>query len=431
MASQSNRRSPVSGFVFHLHPRKVAAETTRLTLSFGLGGMAATLFVLLAVSGVLQLFSYSADSSAAYQSIIDMYAPGSPAGLVRNLHYWSGNLLVIVTFLHLLRVYLTGGLGMGRRLNWLVGLSLFLLILFTNFTGYLLPWDQLAFWAVTIFTNMVGYLPLFGDQLGELLRGSTEVGPATLANFFAIHVGLIPPLIVLLLIYHFWLIRKAGGLVRDSSGEKPPLMVDTVPTLVAKEAAVGFGLCGLIFVFSALVDAPLADIANPGQSPNPAKAAWYFMGLQELLLHFHPVLVICVIPLLMLGLLTLLPFVKDGVLPPGTWCGSRRGRVLATFSGAAGLVAVFLLVIIDDLFLASSSNASSSTATIVWFSRGLAPLAGLAVIYTVLYRVLRAQNFARSETIMSLVLISFGMVVGLTSIGIWFRGPGMALVFPI
>ena len=137
MASQSNRRSPISGFLFHLHPRKVAAETTRFTLSFGLGGMAATLFVLLTLSGVLQLFSYSADSSAAYQSIIDMYASGSPAGLVRNLHYWSGNLLVIVTFLHLLRVYLTGGLGVGRRINWLVGLALFLLILFANFTGYL------------------------------------------------------------------------------------------------------------------------------------------------------------------------------------------------------------------------------------------------------------------------------------------------------
>lgn len=424
MASQPVRKSPISGFIFHLHPRKVAAETIRFTLSFGLGGMAATLLMLLALSGVLQLLSYSADSFTAYQSVIDMYAAASVAGFVRNLHYWSGNLLVIITFLHLLRVYLTGGLGPGRRLNWLIGLALFLLVLFANFTGYLLPWDQLAFWAVTIFTNMVGYLPLFGEGLGELLRGGPEVGPATLANFFAIHVGLIPPLIVLLLIYHFWLIRKAGGLVRDASAEKPVLMVDAVPTLVAKEAAVGLGLCGLVFFFSAMVDAPLADIANPGQSPNPAKAAWYFMGLQELLLHFHPVLVICIIPLLMIGLLALLPFIRDGVLPPGIWCGGHRGRVLALCSGAAGLLAVFLLVILDDLFL---TNGSAVQAATPWLSRGLAPLVVLFIIHVVIYRLLRFRHYQRAESIMALVLISFGMVCGLTVIGIWFRGPGMVL----
>ncbi len=426
MASQSSRKSPISGFIFHLHPRKVAAETTRFTLSFGLGGMAATLFTLLALSGFLQLLSYSADSFTAYQSVIDMYAAASPAGFIRNLHYWSGNLLVIISFLHLLRVYLTGGLNRGRRLNWLIGLALFLLVLFANFTGYLLPWDQLAFWAVTIFTNMVGYLPLFGEGLGELLRGGAEVGPATLANFFAIHVGLIPPLIVLLLIYHFWLIRKAGGLVRNASTEKPVPMVDAVPTLVAKEAAVGLGLCGLVFIFSAMVDAPLADIANPGQSPNPAKAAWYFMGLQELLLHFHPVLVICIIPLLMIGLLALLPFVRDGVLPSGIWCGGRRGRILALCSGAAGLIAVFLLVIIDDLFLTSGSVVQTTTP---WLSRGLAPLVTLFIIYVAIYRLLRVRKFQRAESIMALILISFGMVCGLTIIGIWFRGPGMVLGF--
>ncbi len=428
MASPSNRRSSLSAFVFHLHPRKVAEETTRFTLSFGLGGMAASLFMLLLVSGVLQLLSYSAGSDAAYQSVIGMYGAASPAGFVRNLHYWSGNLLVIITFLHLLRVYLTGGLGTGRRLNWLIGLALFLLVLFANFTGYLLPWDQLAFWAVTIFTNMVGYLPLFGERLGELLRGSSEVGPTTLANFFAIHIGLVPPLIVLLLVFHFWLIRRAGGLVRQVSAEEPIAMIDSVPTLIAKEAAVGLGLCGLVFIFSAMVDAPLAEMANPGQSPNPAKAAWYFMGLQELLLHLHPVLVICIIPALMIGLLALLPFVKSGALPPGIWCGGRRGRLLALCSGGAGLVSAFLLVIIDDLLSTSASGAQNTTP---WFSRGFAPLVLLVFIYAVIAWLLRAKNFPRSEAIMALVLISFGMVCGLTVVGIWFRGPGMALGFSI
>ncbi|MEJ2056836.1 MAG: cytochrome b N-terminal domain-containing protein [Desulfofustis sp.] len=428
MASQSNRRSPISAFVVHLHPRTVAEETTRLSLSFGLGGMAASLFLLLALSGALQLLSYSADSGDAYQSVIDMYRGSSPAGFVRNLHYWSANLLVIITFLHLLRVYLTGGLGAGRRLNWLIGLALFLLVLFANFTGYLLPWDQLAFWAVTIFTNMLGYLPLFGERLGELLRGATEVGPATLATFFAIHVGLVPPLIVLLLVFHFWLIRRAGGLVRRGSAHQPVAMIDSVPTLISKEAAVGLGLCGLVFLFSAVIDAPLGAIANPGQSPNPAKAAWYFMGLQELLLHFHPVLVICVIPALMIGLLALLPFISNGALPPGIWCGGRRGRRLALCSGGFGVLSAFLLVSIDELALTSGSGVQSTTP---WISRGIAPLVVLVSIYALIIWLLRALHFKRSETIMALVLISFGIACGLTVVGIWFRGPGMTLGFTI
>lgn len=429
MASQPNqKRSPISGFIFHLHPRKVAGETIRFTLSFGLGGMAATLFILLTATGVLQLLSYSVDSAAAYQSVIDMYAASSPAGFVRNLHYWAGNLLVIVAFLHLLRVYLTGALGQGRRLNWVIGIALLLLVLFANFTGYLLPWDQLAFWAVTIFTNMVAYLPLVGMHLSEILRGATEVGSATLANFFAIHVGLIPPLIVILLVYHFWLIRKAGGLVRTIPAGKPAAMVETVPTLVAKEAAVGLGLCGLLFLFSALVDAPLAGIANPGESPNPAKAAWYFMGLQEMLLHLHPVFAICVIPLLMIGLLALLPFIKDGALPPGIWCGGRRGRLLAIGSTSTGVLAVFLLVILDELLLNSGSGSQALTP---WFSRGVMPLAVLILVCVIIYRLVRMRNFQRSEAIMTLVLINIGMVCGLTVIGIWFRGPAMALTFPL
>lgn len=416
--------SPISGFIFHLHPKKVAAETIRFTLSFGLGGMAATLFVVLTATGVLQLLSYSADSTTAYQSILLMYADSSPAGFIRNIHHWAGNLLVLITLLHLLRVYLTGALDRSRRLNWLIGCALFLLVLFANFTGYLLPWDQLAFWAVTIFTNMVSYVPLIGGRLSELLRGSSEVSPATLANFFAIHVGLIPPLIVILLVYHFWLIRKSGGLVRSREGRNQPNFVDTVPTLVSREAAVGFGLCGLLFLFSALVDAPLSEIANPGESPNPAKAAWYFMGLQELLLHLHPIFAIVIVPLLMLALLALLPFIQRAELEPGTWCGGKRGRWTAAISVAAGLLAAAIMVVVDELIFKNSASIHVLTP---WLKRGLAPLLSLIFLFWLVYRLLRLKDVPASESIMAVVLTCVGIVCGLTLIGVWFRGPGMAL----
>lgn len=424
--SASHKNAPISGFLFHLHPRMVAAETTRFTLSFGLGGMAATLLVVLMVTGPLQLLSYSADSSRAYESIIDMYRFSSPAGFIRNIHHWAGNLLVLVGLLHLLRVFLTGAIGRRHRLNWLIGLSLFLLVLFANFTGYLLPWDQLSFWAVTIFTNMVGYLPLVGERITVLLRGSTEVGPATLRNFFAIHVGIIPPLLVLLMIYHFWLIRKTGGLVRSRKSKDSVRMVASVPYLVAKEAAVGLGLCALLFLFSALIDAPLAEIANPGASPNPAKAAWYFMGLQELLLHLHPVFAICIVPLLTIGALALLPFIKNGTLEEGVWCGGRRGLLLGLGSFLAGMLVTVLLVVGDERLL----MGSLSTALVEpWISRGMLPLGVVFLAYLAVYKWLRYKRFERSQAIMALVLLGVGIVCGLTMIGTWFRGLGMALTF--
>jgi hypothetical protein len=233
-------------------------------------------------------------------------------------------------------------------------------------------------------------------------------------------------LIVVLLVYHFWLIRKSGGLVRTRGAQKQPAMVPAVPTLVAREAAVGLGLCAFLFIFSALVDAPLAEMANPGESPNPAKAAWYFMGLQELLLHFHPVFAILIIPLLMLLLLGSLPFISRTELEPGIWCAGSSGRWIATISFLSGILAALSLVIIDDLVLKSGGSIPILTS---WVSRGVLPLLGLIVCLGLLYRILRGKQFPPSVSLMSVVLVCVGIVCGLTAIGVWFRGPGMSLGF--
>lgn len=425
----TEKRSPLRGFVFHLHPRTAPESTLRFTLSFGLGGMAATLFSILLFSGILQLFSYAPETGSAYDSILAMYGAAPLAGLVRNIHHWGGNLLVIVTLLHLLRVVLTGAADRRRRFNWLIGLGLFLLVLFSNFTGYLLPWDQRAYWAVTIFTNMVEYIPLLGPRLALLLRGGTEVGQLTLSTFFAIHIGLIPALCTVLLIYHFWMIRKAGGLVRP---EDPPgksaRRIATVPALISKEAAVGLGVAALLFCFAALIDAPLGNMANPGESPNPAKAAWYFMGLQELLLHFHPVFAICIIPLTSLLMLALVPFIPGAATAPGIWCGGSRGRKLAAIAFILGLLACFGTVLSDDLLLNSSSGVGALPA---WIGRGMVPLIVIVAMQGLVYLFLsRYHPFGRAACVMALVLLNVGLICGLTIIGTWFRGPSMMLTLP-
>lgn len=424
--SPEKRALPFSGFVFHLHPSKVHTETLRFTLSFGLGGMAATLVLLLFVTGLLQLLSYSPRVDQAYLSIQQMYQPGGLGGFIRNCHYWAGNLLVIITFLHFLRVFLTTAFTGSRSYNWGVGLALFLLIVFANFTGYLMPWDQLAYWAVTIFTSMLSYIPVVGSELTSLLRGGLEVGSETLATFFAIHIGIMPVLMVVLLLYHFWMIRKAGGLIRkENPSGVPSARVATFPHLIAREAAVGCLLLATVMLFSALIDAPLGAEANPGQSPNPAKAAWYFMGLQELLLHLHPTFAICVVPSLVLAFFVLLPFLQLEIPARGIWFGGKTGALNTAIGGFTGIILTFTLVVIDDTLLIRQGNSQLS-----WWWRGLVPTVGSCAILILLFlALLRIRKCSGGEALLGVVsCILFGAGT-LTVIGIWLRGAEMALVW--
>ncbi|NOR49859.1 MAG: cytochrome bc complex cytochrome b subunit, partial [Desulfuromonadales bacterium] len=145
-APPKSRRS-FSDFLLHLHPRTVPQETLRLTLSWGLGGMAAMLVGLLFLTGILLLLTYQPSTDSAYTSILTLTREVRFGLWIRNIHHWSANLLVVIAMLHLLRIVLTGAFGPGRRLNWIIGLFLLFLLLSANFTGYLLPWDQLAYWA--------------------------------------------------------------------------------------------------------------------------------------------------------------------------------------------------------------------------------------------------------------------------------------------
>lgn len=415
-----------SSFFLHLHPRTVPASTLNFKLSFGLGGMAATLFCVMLVSGLLQLLSYSPQPANAYSSIQHLYQVGELGGIVRNIHFWGGNLLVIISFVHLLRVFFTAALDQKRRINWLIGICLFILLLFTNFTGYLLPWDQLAYWAVTIFTNMLSYVPVVGEQLALMFRGGNEVGANTLHIFFGLHVGLIPLSIVVLLVLHFWLVRKAGGLIRKKTGGEE--MIRSVPHLISREIATASVLVATLFIFASLVDAPLAEPANPGQSPNPAKAAWYFMGLQELLLHLHPTVAICLIPTLMLLALSAIPYIKGSTLPGGIWFGGRRGMRLALIVFLLVSLLTFLVVILDEQFLHRTDALQAGSLLL---NRGIWPLGILLLLQVLLYLAVRkVLSYSRPEGVMSVFVANISIIVSLTTIGIWFRGGGMVLVYP-
>ena len=180
-------------------------------MTFGLGGAAAVLFLVLAATGALLLVVYEPSPERAYGTVVRLVDEVPFGALVRNAHHGAANGLVLVTGLHLLRAFDRGGHLPPRRGNWFVGLGLLLLVVGCAFTGYLLPWDQLAFWAITISTGMLDYVPVVGGALLRAARGGAEVGPSTLARFFVLHVAILPIALLLLLFFHFWLVRKVGG----------------------------------------------------------------------------------------------------------------------------------------------------------------------------------------------------------------------------
>ncbi len=298
-----------NNLILHLHPVSVPASALRFTYTWGLGGASAVLLMMLIFTGLMLMFRYDARVNYAYLSIQQIESNVAFGSLVRGIHHWSANLLVVSVFLHLVRILFTAGYKEGRTANWLIGIGLLLLVLGANFTGYLLPWDQLAYWAITVSTTLLGYIPLIGNGIRNVLLGGPAVGQGALSNFYAIHVVVIPMLLASISLYHFWKVRKNGGLSQPLAqpGGRQERRLTTIPHLVQREAAVALIVIAGVVIFAMLRPAPLGDLADPFESPNPAKAAWYFLGLQELLLHMHPLASIGIVGLV-LGMVSFLPF---------------------------------------------------------------------------------------------------------------------------
>ena len=196
----------------HLHPIRTRPDAIKMTYTFGLGGISFYLFLLLTVTGVLLMFYYIPDTQTAYQNIVQIQSQQPFGFLLRNLHRWAAHGMVITVFLHMCRVFYTGSFRAPRQFNWVVGIVLLVLTFLLSFTGYLLPWDQLALWAITVGTNMIGSTPppALGDFIHFLLVGDYAVGQNALIRFYTLHVIGLPLLLSTFLAVHFWRIRKDG-----------------------------------------------------------------------------------------------------------------------------------------------------------------------------------------------------------------------------
>jgi|SRR5262245_42907170 quinol-cytochrome oxidoreductase complex cytochrome b subunit len=202
----------MNNVLYHLHPVKVKRHGVKLSYTLCLGGLSFFLFILLTITGIFLMFYYTPSAETAYADIEALSTNVAFGSLVRNMHRWGAHLMVLSVFLHMSRVFYHGAYKPPREFNWVVGVLLLFLTLLLSFSGYLLPWDQLAFWAVTVGSNMAGFVPVVGAQVKFALLAGVEVSAATLLRFYVLHVLALPFILILFLAVHFWRVRKDGGI---------------------------------------------------------------------------------------------------------------------------------------------------------------------------------------------------------------------------
>ncbi len=202
----------MNNVLYHLHPVKVKRHGVKLSYTLCLGGLSFFLFILLTITGIFLMFYYTPSAETAYADIEALSTNVAFGSLVRNMHRWGAHLMVLSVFLHMSRVFYHGAYKPPREFNWVVGVILLLLTLLLSFSGYLLPWDQLALWAVTVGTNMAGFVPVVGNEVKFALLAGVEVSGATLLRFYVLHVLAFPFILVIFLAVHFWRVRKDGGI---------------------------------------------------------------------------------------------------------------------------------------------------------------------------------------------------------------------------
>ena len=197
-----------ANFFLHIYPVKMRREEIGFRYSWYLGAISTVLFGSLVVSGIYLMFFYVPSPASAYSNIQTIQTEVAFGQYVRNVHRWAAHLMVLAVAFHMARVFYRGAYKSPKEFNWVIGVVLLVLTLLMSFTGYLLPWDQLAYWAVTVGTAMAAYVPLIGDQIQEILLGGQVVGSATLIRFYVLHVAVLPAAIVVVLMVHLWRWRK-------------------------------------------------------------------------------------------------------------------------------------------------------------------------------------------------------------------------------
>ncbi len=376
-----------TNFFLHILPTRIHRDSLRIRTTLGLGVISLVLFFLLSLTGVALMIYYKPSTDLAYDSMKEIQYVVPTGRFMRNIHRWAAHGMVLCVILHMARAFYTAAYKSPRQFNWVVGMILFVLTLALSFTGYLLPWDQLAYWAVTIgseiaqspreITDALGITAWFdiGAYQKQLLLGANHVGQEALIRFYVLHVIVLPFVMCVFLAIHFWRIRKDGGLTRPAGAEAcsesekfrngPPAlapaktyglmavvrgrtpavdrsMANTMATYPNALYAIG-ALCMVTFFVMLCLghsfNAPLTEHANPLVPENPAKAPWYFLGLQELVSYSAFMGGVGIPGIVVVGLM-LVPYLDREQEEVGVWFGGSRGRRVSLASALFAIVVV-------------------------------------------------------------------------------------------
>ena len=300
------------------------------------------LFLLQAITGMFLTVYYTPSPDHAYDSVQFIEQQVTFGWFIRGLHHWGASGMVIAIGLHMLQVFLYGAFKPPREMMWMVGVVLFLLVMAFAFTGYLLPWDQTAYWATQVGINMVGTVPLVGDFLMRVMRGGETLGALTLSRFFAVHVLFLPALIVLGIVVHLFILRRVGPAGPWDEGKATAVREPFYPRQVYMDAVVMFGVFLVLVLLARFVPFPLADKANPADTSFVPIPEWYFLFYYELLKYIHgPLepLATWVLPAVVILVMLLWPFLD------------RQKHVRAPASRPVGMAvaALFLLTVFSLL----------------------------------------------------------------------------------
>jgi quinol-cytochrome oxidoreductase complex cytochrome b subunit len=446
----------------------VSLKSLAFGYSFFLGTISFVLFVILAVTGVILMFLYVPSVERAYWGIKDIDFAVSFGWLLRRTHRVCAHLMVAVVFLHMFRVFLTGSYKAGavvksaRAFNWVLGVVLLVLTLLLSFTGYLLPWDQLAFWAITVGTNIAAAVPVVGEKIRQLMLGGTIIGQPALIRFYVLHCALLPVALGAIAIWHMWRIRKDGGLaiveqVRSEAIGREPApprkfktysilgiaagttvqvsdpttlnddnSVPSTPFLTVRLLLVTLGTLAVSLILALIFAAPLEQAANPEITPNPAKAPWYFLGLQELV-GYSALMGGVIVPTIVVFGLGLIPFLDREQRGIGVWFTDRPGLRWGIFgfvfgiAATCGTLAIALLLPMRSLFSQIESQ--------IFFDL-VNPATLLLLLFAGMYfAVLKKTSSTRYAAIATFCAFIVAFIL-LTYTGTALRGPNWDFFWP-
>ncbi len=336
-------------FLLHIKPTYYHESVTRFTHTFRLGLLSTYLFLVETITGLILMIWYAPTPERAYTDMIRLLANVPIGQMMRDMHRLGAELMVVAVTLHMVRTYLTGSYKAPRQFTWFTGVILLVLTLFLSFSGYLLPWDQLAYWAVTIGTSMAEAVPppIVGETVNLLARGAPDIGANGLMRFYLLHVLFLPLALFLFFFVHYYKVVHFGislpsdeeEVGQDTANKVPAdRRVYFLPDVLLDETAVLIVFTALmVFATTFFFTAPLESIANPQSTPLHTVAPWYFYWLQGLLKIADKTIAGVYVPGILLVLLMGIPYLDRNP--------SRRGRDrrVAIISGVvAGIVIIIL-----------------------------------------------------------------------------------------